>query len=178
MAQLPTGTFNAAEVEPLVPMEASPEFTGWHSMHFTDSEMKQTRDGQGQYLQLVAEVLEGPFKGRMLWTRLNLVNRNDKAVEIAYRELSAICHAVGVLNVQDSAQLHHRPFLGNVKFVPADAKGPAKNELAGYKARTGATPPSAPATAAAPVAPAPAPAPAAPAAASVPPWKKGRTVAA
>lgn len=167
MAQLPHGAFNAAEVDPSGGVGPDPEFTGWHKAHITDSEMKQTKAGTGQYLQMVAEVLDGKFKGRKLWIRLNLVNPNQTAVDIAYRDLSAICHAAGVLNVSDSQQLHHRPIMVNVAFKPAAGTNPAGNEVTGYKPVGGAPQAAAPAPAAQ-AAEAP---PAAPAAAA-PPWAR------
>lgn len=181
MAKLPGGPFNAADVDPTQTFDPIP--AGKYPMSFTESEMKPTKNGDGQYLQLVAEVLDGEYRGRKVWERLNLVNRNPTAVEIAQRTLSAICRAVGVMNPTDSAQLHGRPFLGRVKFVPAQGSYEAKNEMGGYEPLTG-TPPSASAPAAAQYAAAtgrgaPAPAKAAPARAAPaaagngsPPWLK------
>ena len=64
--------------------------------------MRPTKDGGGQYLWLELDVLEGPLAGRKLFDRLNLVNASAQTVEIAQRTLSAICHATGRLQVQDS----------------------------------------------------------------------------
>ena len=173
MAQLPGGPFDATTVDPANSIKSDPAFIGWHPMHIVESEMKATKKGDGQYLQLVAKVLDGPFKGRPLWVRLNLVNPNQTAVDIAQRELSAICHAVGMLHIGDSQQLHHRPFLGNVEFKPASGTNPAGNELSGYKPMAGGqapAPTSTAPTAATPAAPAQASAPAATSAA--PPWAR------
>ena len=133
MANLPGGNFDASTVEPSSVIEATPEFKGWHPMQFVESEMKPTKDGSGQYLQLVAQVLDGPYKGRKLWDRLNLVNNSETAREIAYRTLSAICHATDHLQVQDSTQLHNRRFEGHVVYVPEDGQYKAKNEVDGYR---------------------------------------------
>lgn len=169
MAQLPIPNFNANDVDPSSGVGPDPEFVGWHKFHITDSENKIAKSGRGEYLQLVAEVLEGKFRGCKLWIRLNLVNENQTAVEIAYRELSAICHATGVMQVTDSVQLHNKPFMINVTYKPATEKTQGGNEANGYKACDGAAPiPS--------QAPAPSVAQASggpqPAAASVPPWAK------
>jgi hypothetical protein len=45
----------------------------------------------------------------VIWSRLNL--DNPKAVEIARRDLSAICRAVGVLTPGDSSELHDLPLV-------------------------------------------------------------------
>ena len=87
---------------------------GRHKVIIEDSEVKGNNAGTGGYLALSLTVIEGPSVGSSGVMRLNLYNQNQKAVEIAHRELSAICHAVGVFNVQDSAQLHNLPFMVEV----------------------------------------------------------------
>ena len=80
--------------------------------------MRPTKDGGGQYLWLELDVLEGPLAGRKLFDRLNLVNASAQTVEIAQRTLSAICHATGRLQVQDSAELHLIPMIADVTVKP------------------------------------------------------------
>lgn len=151
--------FDATQVEPGSAMTADPEFTGWHLMQIVASEWKAARSNNGEYLELVAQVIGGKYNGRKLWKRLNLVNLNAQAVEIAERELSALCHALNVLRPQDSVELHNRPFMGNVVFKPAADKGGAVNEIAqnAFKPADAAAM-QMPQTSAARPAPAPAPA--------------------
>ena len=80
--------------------------------------MRPTKDGGGQYLWLELDVLEGPLAGRKLFDRLNLVNASAQTVEIAQRTLSAICHATGRLQVQDSDELHLIPMIADVTIKP------------------------------------------------------------
>jgi hypothetical protein len=96
--------FNAAKVEPQQSFDALPP--GRYEVIISESEMKDTKAGTGQYLQLTWTVVGGQHEGRKLWSRLNLVNPNATAVSIAERELSAICHCVGILVPQDSEELH------------------------------------------------------------------------
>jgi len=98
-----------------------------HPVIISASEMKETqaKDGQG-YLELTLMIIEGEFKGAEGAYRLNIFNKNEKAQEIAHRQLSAICHATGVFQVTDSAALHNRPFravVGLQKDPEAQAKG-------------------------------------------------------
>jgi len=171
MAQLPTGPFNAADVPPAEDFTPIP--AGEYLMQITDSDMKATKDGTGQYLELTLQVIDGEHKGRLCWDRLNLINKNPKAVEIAQRSLSSICRATGVPSVHDSAQLHGKPLVARVKYVEPQGQYDAKNDIKAYKPASGA-----PATAGQPASAAPAkPAQAAaqqPAAASnQPPWATG-----
>lgn len=133
------GTFDASQVEPNAPFEVVPP--GDYRVQITASSMETTKDGQGQYLKLELEIVEGPQAGRKLFDRLNLVNNNQQAVEIAQRTLSAICHAIGQLSVSDSEQLHMRPMLAKVKVSPerevnGKTYGPS-NEIGGYKPASG-----------------------------------------
>jgi len=138
MAQL---NFDASQVAPSEALEAIP--AGWYNAQMTASEMKPTSDGTGAYLQAEFTVLSGDYAGRKLFDRINLQNKNPVAVEIGYKTLSAICHAVGVIQVQDSQQLHGRPLQLKVSLRAAgpgaDGKHyEASNEVKGYKGMDGA----------------------------------------
>ena len=124
--------FNAAEVQPQGSFEPIP--AGWYKAMITDSEFKPTKNGNGEYLQLRLDVTEGEHEGRVLFDRLNLNNPSQTAVEIAQRQLSAICRAVGVMTPQDSRDLHDRPLRVKVKIRPAGNGYEASNEIAAYEA--------------------------------------------
>jgi hypothetical protein len=66
--------FDASAVEPQQSFDALP--VGRYEVIITDSEMKDTKAGTGQYLQLTFSVTGGQHDGRKLWSRLNLVNPN------------------------------------------------------------------------------------------------------
>jgi len=169
MAQL---NFDANNVDPQSTFDPIPADD--YTVMVIDSDMKPTKNNMGKYLELTLQVVEGPMNGRLIWDRLNLVNQNQQAVEIAQRQLSAICHAVGVMNVTDSVQLHNIPMVARVTYVEASGQYQAKNEVKGYKPVGGATAQpqaQAPAARPTPANPAPAARPAAPAGgASTPPW--------
>lgn len=128
--------FNAAEVEPQSSFDPIP--AGDYVAMIVDSEMKPTKNGQGEYLQLVFEVCDGDHTGRKIFARLNLNNPNQTAVDIAQRELSAICHAVGVLTPNDSSDLHDKPMTIKVKIRQSPGYDP-QNEISAYKAIGGAS---------------------------------------
>jgi len=124
--------FDANQVDPNVVYEPLP--AGWYKAVITTSEEKTTKAQTGSYLQLSLEVIDGPMQGRKLTDRLNLNNPNATASEIAYRTLSAICHAVGVMTPRSSQDLHDKPLMVKVKVKPADGQYSASNEVAGYEA--------------------------------------------
>jgi hypothetical protein len=120
-------TFDATAVEPNKPLEPLPP--GRYVVQIVGSEMRPTKDGMGRLLWLELDVLEGAYAGRKLFDRLNLVNANPTTVEIAQRTLSAICHATGRMQVEDSEQLHLIPMIADVKVQPPKNGYDAQNTL-------------------------------------------------
>lgn len=174
MALLPHGAFDSNEVEPSQSFDPIP--AGKYMAFVAESEMKPTKNGEGQYLLLVWEVGEGEFKGRKVWDRLNLVNNNQQAVEIAYRTLSAICRATGKVKIQDSSELHAAPCIINVKLRQDPGQNP-QNEVKGYEPYSaqpaGAKPAASGLPFSKPATPA-APAQTAPATRAAPPWARSK----
>ena len=109
-------TFDASSIEPSSGYDVLPP--GKYLSQIVASEMRATKDGLGQYLYLEVDVIEGQYAGRKLFDRLNLVNANADAVQIAQRTLSSICRAVGKLQVSNSEQLHLIPLIADVRVRP------------------------------------------------------------
>ena len=130
MAQL---NFDATNVTPEFGLPPSIP-AGWYNAMIDESEMKPTRDGTGAYLETRFNVIDGQYAGRKVFMRLNIRNTNPVAQEIAYKQLSAIAHAVGILHVQDSAQLHGIPMKIKVK-IRKDTSGQYEdqNEISAVK---------------------------------------------
>lgn len=97
-----------------------------------DSEMRKTNAGTGSYLMLKFEVLEGAHAGRWVKTNLNLDNPNSKAVEIAQKELSSICRALGKKSIQDSEELHHKALMIKVVIQPGRGEYGPSNQIKAY----------------------------------------------
>jgi hypothetical protein len=154
MAQLGQ-TFDANSV-PLAD-DFQPLPVGDYRVEIVQSEMRTTKDGNGQYLWLEMAIIDGEYANRKIWDRLNLINGNQQAVEIAQRTLSSICHAVGKMTVDDSEELHQIPFVAKARLVPDKQRGGVQNAFS-YKAEGDAAPAK---PAARPAAPAARPAPAA-----------------
>lgn len=130
--------FDASQVEPAKEREPLPN--GDYVAIIIESAMKKTKNGQGEYLELVYQLVgEGVFKGRKLWSRHNLVNANDVAVQIAQGELSAICRAVKILKPNDSIELHNIPLIIKVACRKNKDSGQMTNDVVGWKAKDGST---------------------------------------
>lgn len=157
MAEL---NFNAAEVPPQQEFDLLP--AGKYVGQVIDSEIVPTKAGTGQMLKLTFEIIEGDHANRRLWARLNIANENAQAQQIGLAQLSALCHAVGVVKLTDSLELHEKPVVLTVKVrkaKPGDTYGDS-NDVTGFAAVGGAG------QAAKPAAPK--------AASAVPPWQKAK----
>ncbi len=156
MAEL---NFNATGIDTTSTFDPVP--AGEYPVIITESEVRDTKSGTGRYLNMTLEIQGGQFQGRKLFDRLNLWNQNAQAVEIAQRQLAQACHAVGLLQVADSSELHFKPLTAIVRVRNEPGQNP-QNEIRGYKPAGGVA-------AQAPAAAAPRPQAAAPAQA---PWSK------
>lgn len=129
MAQL---NFDARTVVPDTGQQ-DPVPAGWYNVVIDKSEMKPTKDGTGMRLELQFKIIDGQFVNRKIFEGLNLKNVNPVAQEIAYKQLSAIAHAVKVLIVEDSSQMHNIPLKVKVKLKAATGQYDAGNSIVAYK---------------------------------------------
>ena len=132
-----TFQFNASEVEPEQGFSVVP--AGMYAAQIIDVEIKDTKAGNGQYMSVTWELLDGQYRGRKVWSRLTVRNANAEAERIGRQQLSALCHAVGVLNLQDTVQLHGKQARLRVT-VKQDAQYGDSNDVKGYEALAGSAP--------------------------------------
>lgn len=103
------------QIQPQTALTPVPD--GWYKVIIRKSNLKETAKKDGGYLELQNEVIEGPMTGRIIYWNLNLFNQSQQAVDIAYKQLSAIGHCLGIYNVQDQnvpdafvPMLHNNPY--------------------------------------------------------------------
>ena len=166
-------SFDSTQVAPAEEFTVLPAGT-YHAI-ITESDVKPTKAGTGQRMNLTFRITDGPCANRVVFAGLNVANENPKAEEIGQRELSSLCHAVGVLKLQDTSQLHNIPVAIRVS-IKKDESGqyPDRNEIKAFMAIPSHAPQAAPGA----FSPAPQatskPAPQASPAASVAPWATNR----
>lgn len=109
---MPELQFNATNVKPASVAQPQLPISGkeGHDVVITASEILENAAKNGGFLALNLLVTAGEYQGAEGVYRLNLYNNSEKAVEIAYGQLSAICHVVNVFNVSATEQLHNIPF--------------------------------------------------------------------
>ena len=146
--------FDASQVAPQ--QSSGPLPAGVYLAHIVESDVQPLKSGNGEGLKLTFEVIDGQFKGRKVYENLNIRHTSEDTQRIAQSQLSALCHAVNVIKLMDTAALHFKPVRINVTVREAVGQYKASNNIKGYEAAGGGI--SAPATAPtpAPVAEAPA----------------------
>lgn len=100
--------FDATTVDPEQGMSNLP--VGRHKVVIESSDVKPTKDGSNGRVQFNLVIIEGESQGVTGAYNLNLYHSNPQTVQIAERQLSALCHVTGVMNLADTAQLHNIPF--------------------------------------------------------------------
>lgn len=106
---------------------------GKYVVQITKSELKPTSKKDGERLNFTFKILEGKFKGRFIFSGLNVKNPNKQAEEISMKELTSICKACGVVDLKDTNQLHAIPIVVDVVIKPAEGEYQAQNRIKSYK---------------------------------------------
>lgn len=104
----------------------------------TKSEMKPTRDGTGQRLNLTVQICSGPFQNRLVFDGLNVKNKSAQCQAIGLSQLKALCVAVNVPDPKVSEELHDKAMIVKLK-IGKDQNGNPNNEVVAYKAKLPAT---------------------------------------
>lgn len=127
--------FNAQAVQP-AQNNFTPIPAGVYPAQIIESEIRALRSGNGEALSLQFEILGNQYAGRRVFANLNINHTNKEAERIAQEQLSAICHAVGVMQLQDSSQLHNKPMNIRVKIRKQEGYED-RNEVSGFEAIPG-----------------------------------------
>jgi HflK protein len=130
----------AREIEPSVSTGgAEPIPAGKYKAMIVKGEWKKNgpgaKDINGKQMSFTFEVCAGEHKGHRIYVNLNLVNASAVAVKIAQAELSAICHATGVMRPQQPAQLLNIPMVIGVVLnkYTKDGKEKVNNKIESYE---------------------------------------------
>lgn len=130
--------------------DSAPESTydplpaGDYLFQVSDSDFRDSKNGNSQYLALTLEVIDGPRAGRKLWENFVLSHAtSSKAVDIGKQKLADLCRAVGVMHVRHSEELHGIPFFAKVT-VEEGQDGTLQNRVKKYASATKSAPAPAP----------------------------------
>lgn len=158
MVNLVQETGSSFNVNDVPPDEYTPMEAGVYTAVINDTYMKDTSTG-GKMLIVEFGILGSQYDGRKYIERLNLVNANPKAENIARQDLAKIARACDVTEIEDTAVLHGKRLRLDMVIEPGqgtykdkygvDRKSFDQNRVNAFLPLNGA--------ASAPVQPAPAP---------------------
>jgi len=128
--------FNGAGQEAMDDFSVVPADT--YNVQIVKSEVVKTKAGDGTLLKTQMKIIDGKFKGRIIFGQYNLTNPNPQAVEISKRQMKTLCDAVGKPDgVKDSNELHNIPFQFKLSIKPAQGVYAEQNEIKFYSKYVG-----------------------------------------
>ena len=132
MATLPK-VFTTGKNEPMGERTLLPN--GKYIAEITKSEIKDNSKKTGTRLNFVFTIIEGEFKGKVVFVGLNHTNPNAECVEISMRELEAICQGSRIDgDIEDTAELHGIPMEITVGFEEGSGGYSDRNIIKKYTA--------------------------------------------
>jgi len=107
--------FDARTVPPASADGNAPLPIGEWPMIITASEIVQNAQKTGGYVKFKVVIIDGEHKGHEGFYRLNMYHENAKTVEIARKQMSALCYVTQKFMLNQLDDLHNIPFIGVVK---------------------------------------------------------------
>lgn len=131
-------TFYANDLPQGNPYEPLP--AGWYTATIADAELRATKDGSGQYIQVRYYITGPTHQGLVVSGNINIRNASAKAEEIGRQQLGELMRAIGLARVTDTDQLIGGVLQIKLGVRAATEEYSAQNEVRGFKAITGAAP--------------------------------------
>ena len=100
------------------------------------SEIKKTKAGDGLYLNIQLQIIDGQFENRRLFSRMNIRNPSEVAQQIGLGQLKALKEACGKPNEGDSDNLHNIAILVDVGIRKNKETNEYENEVKTFYPRT------------------------------------------
>lgn len=130
--------FDATQIDPSQGASSLP--VGRHVVVLVGAEVRANKNEDGGLVAFTARITQGPQAGLQGGFILNLYHQSQTTREIAERQMSALCHVVGVFNVKQLNALFNIEFVidvtpqadnpkyVNVKFLHLDGSEPGRGK--------------------------------------------------
>ena len=123
--------FEVSEYESVEDYSVMPE--GDYKLKATEAESKETSTG-GEMIAATFVVIEpAEYKGRIVWTNFNVINKSEKAQNFGRRMLAGWARAAGKPNANDTDQLLDRPFWAILGIEKGSGKYKDKNVVTSFR---------------------------------------------
>jgi len=120
--------FNANEVPK---SNAIPEKTQATCAVTKMDDKESTQKPGNWYADTQIQVLDGPYKGMVVFEKFNLKNDNETAVRMARAKLAKLCLAVGVPQPRSYSELMNKPFRATFG-KPTDFNGEDQSNIKAF----------------------------------------------
>lgn len=117
---------------------------GYYPLEIKESEVKATKNGNGQYIKIRFDVIGGDYAGRVIFENINVRNPNEVAEKIGRQQLGEIMRATGVASLTDTDQLVGQRLVAKLAVKKDDEYGDLQgnvNVVKAYKAIEGSAAP-------------------------------------
>lgn len=99
-----------------------------------ESQIAPLQSGNGDGLKLTIEILSDAYRGRKVWTNLNVRHSKEETERWAQQTLRELCDAIGLARMTDTVQLHHKPVGLRIKIrEDKTGKFEPQNDVAGFR---------------------------------------------
>lgn len=123
--------FNAGKEEGMEDFSVVPADN--YNVQIVKSEVVETKKKDGTLLKTQFKIIDGKFKGRIVFGQYNLTNPNAQAVEISRKQMKTLCDSIGLPDgVEDSNEMHNIPLVIKVSVKPAQGIYAEQNEIKFY----------------------------------------------
>lgn len=126
-------------------VNAMPESTGfdpippgWYNVKIATADLKDTKAGNGKYINVRYDILGPTYEGRVVFGMITVKNPSEKAEEIGRQNLGDLMRAIGLAKVRDTDQLIGGQCQIKVATRKSEEYG-EQNEIKGWKALEGGT---------------------------------------
>lgn len=106
---------------------------GWYESRIDNAELKDTKNGDGQYIKIRFSIIGPTHQGRTVFANLNIRNASAKAEEIGRQQLGELMRAIGLSKVEDTDELIGGDVTIKLSIREAANGYDAQNEVKGFK---------------------------------------------
>lgn len=109
-----------------------------YNVQIVKSDLKDNKAKNGKRLTFQLKILDGKYKGRMLFEGLNYIHPDSQTQQISRKVLTSMVKACGLKKIQsNTAELHKIPLTVKVKIKPADGNYGEQNQITKYSVYEG-----------------------------------------
>lgn len=110
----------------------TPVPAGDYLFQIDSTELKDTKDGSGQYVKVSFSIVGPSYQGRKIFQNYNIFNKNEQAERIGRAQLKALTNAVGLDTLRDTDELIGKSLGAHVTIQPGKNGYSDSNRLSRY----------------------------------------------